>query len=44
MSDSVYPAPAGTENSIDAARATAAWQRSVEDPDGYWREEARRLD
>jgi len=44
MSDSVYPAPAGTENSIDAARAAAAWQRSVEDPDGYWREEARRLD
>ncbi len=44
MSDSVYPAPAGTEHSIDAARAAAAWQRSVEDPEGYWREEAQRLD
>ena len=44
MSESVYPAPAGNPDSIDRAGADAAWQRSVSDPDTYWREEAQRLD
>ena len=44
MSDTAYPAPAGTADSIDRAQADAAWQRSVDDPDGFWREEAKRLD
>ncbi|MDR6787491.1 acetyl-CoA synthetase [Sphingomonas sp. BE138] len=44
MSDSTYPAPTGTTDSIDRAQAEAAWQRSVDDPDGFWRQEASRLD
>ena len=44
MTDSEYPAPAGTTDSIDRAQADAAWQRSVSDPEGYWREQAQAID
>ncbi|WP_375250241.1 acetate--CoA ligase [Sphingomonas sp.] len=44
MTDRIYPAPAGVAGSIDAAAYEAAWRRSVEDPDGYWRDEAQCLD
>ncbi|MEH3099461.1 acetate--CoA ligase [Sphingomonas adhaesiva] len=44
MTDLIYPAAPGTSDSIDGAAYEAAWQRSVADPDGYWRDEARCLD
>ncbi len=42
----VYPVPADWAQGalIDAAAYEAKYRRSVEDPDGFWREEARRID
>jgi acetyl-CoA synthetase len=46
MADTVYPVPANwAENAlIDEARYQEMYQRSVEDAEGFWREEARRVD
>ncbi len=44
--DSVFPVPATfAENAlIDRAGYDAQWRRSVEDPEGFWREHGQRLD
>ncbi len=46
MTDVLYPVPpewAGTAQ-IDAARYAEMYRESVEDPDGFWRREAQRID
>ncbi|MBB4154659.1 acetyl-CoA synthetase [Sphingomonas jinjuensis] len=44
MTDAVYPALPGPAGSIDAAEYERQYRASIEDPDGYWRGEAKRLD
>ena len=46
MGEAVYPVPADWAGSalIDEARYFAMYQRSVEEPDAFWREEAARID
>ncbi|MET1754491.1 acetate--CoA ligase [Novosphingobium sp. RD2P27] len=46
MSQSVYPVPEkwAEEALIDDARYQRMYRASVEDPEGFWREEAKRLD
>lgn len=46
MSDAVFPVPAdwATNAKINAARYAEKYARSVEDVDGFWREEAQRID
>ncbi len=46
MSEAVYPVPAEWADSalIDAASYEAQYRRSVDDPEGFWREEAQRID
>jgi len=46
MADAVYPVPTEwAENSlIDDARYQEMYDKSVADPDGFWRQEAQRLD
>ncbi|WP_159982171.1 MULTISPECIES: acetate--CoA ligase [unclassified Novosphingobium] len=46
MADAVYPVPTEwAENSlIDDARYQEMYENSVADPDGFWRQEAQRLD
>ncbi|VWX51343.1 acetate--CoA ligase [Novosphingobium sp. 9U] len=46
MSQSVYPVPANwaADALIDEAKYHALYRRSVDDPDGFWRDEAARLD
>ena len=46
MSHTVYPVPEewAATALIDAAAYQEKYRRSVEDPDGFWREEARRID
>ncbi len=44
MSETCHPAPAGQPDSIDRAGYEEAYRRSVADPEGYWREEAARVD
>ncbi|MBB4859687.1 acetyl-CoA synthetase [Novosphingobium chloroacetimidivorans] len=46
MSQPVYPVPANwaADALIDEAKYQALYRRSVDDPDGFWREEAKRLD
>ncbi|HEX7079842.1 MAG TPA: acetate--CoA ligase [Gammaproteobacteria bacterium] len=44
--DKVYPVPAGWEKRawIDQAKYEALYRRSIEDPEGFWREHAGRID
>ncbi len=46
MADPVYPVPSdwARDALIDAPRYRAMYEQSVSDPDGFWREEAKRLD
>ena len=46
MSDAVFPVPAewAKNAKIDNATYLERYQRSVEDPDGFWREESQRID
>ncbi|MEQ1541992.1 MAG: acetate--CoA ligase [Novosphingobium sp.] len=46
MGEAIYPVPADWAQTalIDEARYHEMYRRSVEDPDGFWREEARRID
>jgi acetyl-CoA synthetase len=46
MGEAIYPVPADWAQTalIDEARYTEMYRRSVEDPDAFWREEARRID
>ena len=44
MSDSVHAAPPAPAGSIDRARQASDYAAATRDPDGYWREEAGRLD
>ena len=46
MSDKVYAVPAewAKRAYVDEAKYAAMYQRSVSDPDGFWRDEARRID
>ncbi|SLJ88335.1 acetate--CoA ligase [Novosphingobium mathurense] len=46
MAETVYPVPAEwAQNAlIDDARYQEMYRRSVEDPEGFWREEAQRID
>ncbi|HEY1632107.1 MAG TPA: acetate--CoA ligase [Rhizomicrobium sp.] len=46
MSDTLIPVPDEWKRRayIDAAKYDAMYARSVEDPDGFWREEAKRID
>jgi acetyl-CoA synthetase len=46
MSDKVYPVPAewAKRAFVDEEKYHAMYARSVSDPDGFWREQARRID
>jgi acetyl-CoA synthetase len=46
MSEKVYPVPADFAKRalIDNAKYLEMYKRSVEDPDGFWREQAQRID
>src|SRR5210317_1603681 len=46
MSDAVFPVPAewAKNAKIDNASYLERYQRSVEDPDGFWSEESQRID
>ena len=46
MAEAVYPVPAEwAQNAlVDEARYLDMYRQSVEDPDGFWREQARRID
>lgn len=46
MAEAIYPVPAEwAENAlIDEARYQQMYARSIEDPEGFWREEAQRVD
>ncbi|SMF69723.1 acetate--CoA ligase [Allosphingosinicella indica] len=45
MSETIPPPPSATTGAhMDAEGYAAAYARSLDDPDGFWREEARRLD
>ncbi|MFM5907689.1 MAG: acetate--CoA ligase [Novosphingobium sp.] len=46
MAEAIYPVPAewAANALVDEAGYHAMYQRSVEDPDGFWREHAQRID
>src|SRR3546814_13111243 len=46
MSEAVFPVPAQWAETakIDNAGYLARYKRSAEDPDGFWRDEAQRID
>ena len=46
MSEALYPVPAqwAQDALVDDARYQAMYHRSVEDPEGFWREAAQRID
>ncbi|WP_408590153.1 acetate--CoA ligase [Novosphingobium sp.] len=46
MGEAVYPVPAewAANALIDEARYNEMYQRSISDPDGFWRDEAQRID
>ena len=46
MSEKVYPVPAewAKRAYVDDAKYEAMYKRSVEDPDGFWAEQAKRID
>ena len=46
MSDELFPVPAEWADNalIDNATYLEKYQRSIDDPDGFWREEAQRID
>src|SRR3546814_325215 len=46
MVEAVYPVPADWARNalINEARYQEMYRRSIEDPEGFWREEARRVD
>jgi acetyl-CoA synthetase len=46
MTDALYPVPAEWAETaqIDAARYAALYRESVDDPEGFWRREAHRID
>ena len=46
MSDKVYAVPAewAKRAYVDDAKYRAMYERSLSDPDGFWREQARRID
>lgn len=46
MAEAVYPVPPQWAESalVDAARYEELYRRSITDPDGFWREQAQRLD
>jgi len=46
MSDTVFPVPAAVAASalVDEAKYRAMYQRSVEDPQGFWGEHGKRID
>ena len=46
MSETIHPVPAewAEKALIDAAGYAEKYRRSIDDPEGFWREEARRLD
>ncbi len=46
MGEAIYPVPAEWAETalVNEARYQEMYRRSVEDPDGFWREEARRID
>ena len=44
MSDAVHPAPPAPEGATDLAAYQRQYEAAARDPDGFWREEAKRLD
>jgi acetyl-CoA synthetase len=46
MSDTLFPPPAtiAANAHVDAAKYQAMYQRSIEDPDGFWAEHGKRID
>ncbi len=44
MEDAIYPVPADFGGAIDADARAALYERSLADPDGFWLEQAQRLD
>ncbi|MGF1503459.1 MAG: acetate--CoA ligase [Paracoccaceae bacterium] len=40
----IYPVPEGYQGAIDEAKYAEMYQRSVDDPEGFWREHGRRID
>ena len=44
--NSVFPVPAAIRDAAhaDSAKYQAMYERSVQDPDGFWRDEGKRLD
>jgi acetyl-CoA synthetase len=44
MSDAVHPAPPAPTGATDAAAYHRQYEAAARDPDGFWREEAKRLD
>ena len=44
MDDAIYPVPADFGGAIDADARSAMYARSLDDPDGFWLEQARRAD
>ena len=46
MTDALYPVPADWSDNalVDADRYAEMYRESVEDPDGFWRREAKRID
>src|SRR3954471_5667755 len=46
MSDKTYAVPAEWKKRalIDSAKYVADYKRSIDDPNGYWREQAKRID
>ncbi|MCR2833186.1 acetate--CoA ligase [Parerythrobacter lacustris] len=46
MSEELFPVPAkwAQDALLDAAGYAAKYQKSIEDPEGFWREEAQRID
>ena len=46
MSEKIYPVPAAWKSAarVDAAKYRALYQRSIRDPDGFWAEQAQRIE
>src|SRR5687768_6535576 len=46
MTDAVYPVPDGWAEKalVDAGRYAELYRESIEDPEGFWRREAQRID
>jgi acetyl-CoA synthetase len=46
MGEAIYPVPEewARDAAVDADRYATLYRRSIDDPDGFWRDEARRID